>query len=67
MHPKCVLFGDIVDDQSLGRSCNIFPQSCAIRSYDIARGMESHDISHVGLCDSFPGSHGQIPILVTWL
>jgi len=57
MHLKCVQSGDRVmtcdriDDQSLGRSCDTFPGSCAC----ISRDLQVVEMSH----DSFPGSRGQ--------
>jgi len=56
---KCTQSGDCVDDQSLGRSCVRFPQSCAVKSCACLRACrscdESHARSHGG---DFPGSHG---------
>jgi len=36
---------DRVDDQSLGRSYDIFPGSCARRSYDVRDVKVSHDVT----------------------
>jgi len=63
-HPKCVLSYDLIDDQFLDRSCDIFPGSwgcrfpglCAVKSYNIIETEGSRDESHVGSCDKFPRS-----------
>ena len=64
---------DHVDDQSLGRSCGLFPGSHAFRSYDMKGEVSddrTYDISGDRTCnisgdrtcdisgDTFPGSHG---------
>jgi len=62
--PKCILSGDIVDDQFLDRSCVIFPGSRgrrfpgsrADKSRDVRVAEGSRDESHVGSCDMFPRS-----------
>ena len=62
--PKCVLSGDVVDDQFLDRSCVIFPGSQgrrfpgsrADKSHDIQVAKGARDESHVGSCDMFPWS-----------
>ena len=66
MRPKCVLSGDIVDDQFLDRSCVIFPGSWgrrfpgshADKSRDVQVAKGSYDESRVGSCDMFPRSRG---------
>jgi len=50
---------DHVDDQSLGRSCDTFPGSCACISRDPKVVEMSHDRTRDRSCDSFPGSCGQ--------
>ena len=50
---------DCVDDQSLGRSCDTFPGSCACISHDPKVVKMSHDRTCDRSCDSFPGSCGQ--------
>jgi len=65
-HPKCVLSGDVVDDQFLDRSCVIFPGSWgrrfpgshADKSRDVQVAKGSRDESRVGSCDMFPQSRG---------
>jgi len=49
---------DRVDDQSLGRSCDTFPGSCACISHDPKVVKMSHDQTYNRSCDRFPGSHG---------
>jgi len=49
---------DHVDDQSLGRSCDTFPGSCACISCDPKVVKVSHDQTHDRSCDGFPGSCG---------
>ena len=48
---------DMFDDQTLGRSCVVFPGSCAIRSRDMLGTGRSCDKSHDRSCDRFPQSH----------
>jgi len=55
----CVATCDCVDDQSLGRSCDTFPGSCACISHDPKVVEMSHDQTHDSSGDSFPGSCGQ--------
>jgi len=49
---------DCVDDQSLGRSCDTFPGSCACISRDLKVVNMSRDQTHDRSGDSFPGSRG---------
>ena len=64
--PKRVLSCDIVDDQFLDRSCDIFlgsqgrrfPGSRADKSCDVRVAKGSRDESRVGSCDMFPQSRG---------
>ena len=64
--PKCVLSGNVVDDQFLDRSCVIFPGSQgrrfpgsrADKSRDVRVAKGSRDESRVGSCDLFPRSCG---------
>jgi len=64
--PKCVLSGDVVDDQFLDRLCVIFPGSQgrrfpgsrADKSRDVQVAKGSHDESRVWSCDMFPRSCG---------
>ena len=72
---------DHVDDQSLGRSCGLFPGSRALGSrdtqgvevsHDITRDMSgditrdmSGDITRDMSGDTFPGSHGRGVVLTT--
>jgi len=50
---------DHVDDQSLGRSCDTFPGSCARISHDPKVVEMSCDRTRDRSGDSFPGSRGQ--------
>jgi len=50
---------DCVHDQSLGRSCDTFPGSCACISHDPKVVEMSRDQTHDRSGDSFPGSHGR--------
>jgi len=50
---------DCVDDQSLSRSCDTFPGSCARISCDPKVVEISRDQTCDRSCDSFPGSCGQ--------
>jgi len=50
---------DCVDDQSLGRSCDTFPGSCACISHDLKVVEVSCDQAHDRSGDGFPGSHGR--------
>jgi len=50
---------DCVDDQSLGRSYDTFPGSCACISHDPKVVEMSRDRTCDRSGDSFPGSHGQ--------
>jgi len=70
---KCARSGDrvvtcdCVDDQSLGRSCDTFPGSCACISHDPKVVKMSCDRTYDRSCDrtcdrscdSFPGSRGR--------
>jgi len=49
---------DCVDDQSLGRSCDTFPGSCACISRDPKVVKMSHDRTCDRSGDGFPGSRG---------
>jgi len=49
---------DCVDDQSLGRSCDTFPGSCACISCDPNVVEMSRDRTCDRSGDSFPGSRG---------
>jgi len=49
---------DCVDDQSLGRSCDTFPGSCAHIPCDPKVVKVSCDRAHDRSCDGFPGSRG---------
>ena len=62
--PNHVWSCDVFDDQSLGRSCAIFPGSCVVRSNDMLVTEGSHDESCDRLCDRFPWSH---VLGATWL
>ena len=70
---KCAWSGDrgvtcdCVDDQSLGRSSDTFPGSCAFISCDLKVGKVSHDQTHDRSCDSFPGSRGWRVVWTMWL
>ena len=64
MHLNCVWSCDMFDDQALGRSCVIFPGSCAIRSCDMSGTKGSHDESYDRSCDRFPWS---CVLEITWL
>jgi len=55
----CIATCDRVDDQSLGRSSDTFPGSCACISHDLKVVKMSCDRTRDRSCDSFPGSHGQ--------
>jgi len=50
---------DRVDDQSLGRSCDTFPGSCACISRDPKVVEMSCDRTRDRSGDSFPGSRGR--------
>jgi len=50
---------DCVDDQSLGRSCDTFPGSCAYILCDPKVVEMLCDQTCDRLCDGFLGSHGQ--------
>jgi len=56
---KCIQSGDHVDDQSLGRSCDTFPGSCACISHDLKVVEVSRDQTHDRSGDGFPGSCGR--------
>ena len=56
---KHVQSGDHVDDQSLGRSCDTFPGSCACISRDLKVVKVSRDRTCDRSGDGFPGSCGQ--------
>ena len=58
-HLKCIQSGDCVDDQSLGRSYDRFPQSCAVKSCGCLRAYWSHVRSCARSCVGFPGSCAQ--------
>jgi len=58
---------DRVDDQSLGRSCDTFPGSCACISCDLKGVKMSHNWTHDRSCDGFPGSCGQRVDSTMWL
>ena len=51
---------DCVDNQSLGRSCDTFPGSCACISRDPKVIKMSYDQTCNRSCDGFPGSHACI-------
>jgi len=55
----CVVTCNRVDDQSLGRSCDTFPGSCACVSRDPKVVKMSRDRTCDRSGDSFPGSRGQ--------
>jgi len=55
----CVETCDRVDDQSLGRSCDTFPGSCACISRDPNVVEMSRDRTCDRSGDSFPGSCGR--------
>ena len=63
--------GDRVDDQSLGRSCGLFPGSRvlefpgsrALESRDIRMVEGSRDITRDTSGDTFPGSRGRRVVL----
>jgi len=63
----CGVTCDYVDDQSLGRSCDTFPGSCACISRDLKVVKVSHDQICDRSCDSFPGSHGWRVDSTMWL
>ena len=50
---------DRVDDQSLGRSCDTFPGSCACMSRDPKVVEMSRDRTRDRSGDTFPGSRGR--------
>jgi len=50
---------DLIDDQSLGRSCDTFPGSHACISHDPKVVKMSHDQTHDRSGDSFPGLCGR--------
>ena len=54
----CVATCERVDNQSLGRSCDTFPGSCACISCDPKVVKMSCDRTRDRSGDSFPGSHG---------
>jgi len=58
---------DRIDDQSLGRSCDTFPGSCACISCDPKVVKMSHDQTRDRSGDSFPGSRGQGVDPTMWL
>ena len=55
---------NVFDDQALGRSCVIFPGSCAVRSHNMLVTEGSYDKSCDRSCDRFPWSH---VLEITWL
>ena len=64
MCPNRVWSCDILDDQSLGWSCVIFPGSRAIKSHDTLGTGRLCDESCDGSCDKFPWS---CVLEITWL
>ena len=50
---------DHVDDQSLGRSCGLFPGSHALESRDTKTAEGSRDVTRDTSGDTFPGSRGR--------
>ena len=58
---------DRVDDQSLGRSCDTFPGSCACISHDLKVVEVSHDRTRDRSGDGFPGSCGRRVDSTMWL
>jgi len=63
----CVVTCDRIDDQSLGRSCDTFPGSCACISHDPKVVEMSCDWTRDRSGDSFPGSRGRRVDSTTWL
>jgi len=63
----CVVTCNCVDDQSLGRSCDTLPGSCACISRDLKVVKMSHDWICDRSGDSFPGSHGWEVDPTIWL
>ena len=54
--PNHIWSYDIFDDQTLGRSCVIFPGSHVVRSHDMLGTGRLRDESHDRSCDTFPQS-----------
>ena len=55
-YPNRVWSCDVLDDQSLGRSCVTFPGSCAVKSCDMLGIGRSRNGSCDGSGDEFPRS-----------